>query len=339
MKISESIIFSNSRIQELINQNDYASAADSLFNSQLNNWELLKKNYQALKKIQTKSFWFDGFKLKVQFNTERLKSTSADVDSKSVLNRECFLCLKNLPEEQKGIVIQDNYVILCNPYPIFPQHFTIAELNHKPQRIQNCFIDFLEITKLLSPKYSLIYNGPACGASAPDHLHFQAGTKQFIPVENDIHQMKNDFGKILKEDEITTTSFINDGLRRIIFIESTKIKSIEKTFSMIIDEYKILTDSNSEPMLNLICSYNQEFGWNLIIFLRSKHRPELFYKEDPEKLLISPAAIDLGGVVVTPREIDFNKTDKLLLERIFNEVSLDKKTFSMLEERVKLKSG
>ena len=153
MKISESIIFSNSRIQELINQNDYASAADSLFNSQLNNWELLKKNYQALKKIQTKSFWFDGFKLKVQFNPERIKSTSADVDSKSFLNRECFLCIKNLPEEQKGIVVQENYLILCNPYPILPQHFTIAELNHKPQRIQNCFIDFLEITKLLSPKY------------------------------------------------------------------------------------------------------------------------------------------------------------------------------------------
>ena len=328
-------ISSDTKVQELITLNDFSSAADHLFHSQLSNWELMRKNYKALEKVQLKSFWFDGFKLKVQYNPERIKSTSAEVDENSVANRKCFLCSENLPAEQKGILLDDNYVLLCNPYPIIEKHFTVASVSHQPQRISDCFSDFLKISKLLSPGYTIIYNGPACGASAPDHLHFQAVTKQFIPVEDDIQQMKNDFGKVLIENEITTTSSINDGLRKIILIESKDILSIEKTFRRIFREYESLSSSNSEPMMNLICSYDSEFGWTIIIFLRRKHRPECFYEDEPERLLISPAAIDLGGLVVTPRENDFIRTDKELLEKIFNEVSLDEKTFYLLQEKVK----
>ena len=210
------------RLKSLISNNNYASAADYLFNSQLNSWNLLKQNSDALKNVQTKSFWFDGFKLKVQFNPGRIKSTSAEVDEKSVKNRQCFLCIENLPIEQKGIKIRNDFILLCNPFPIFPQHFTISSLSHEPQRISESFGEFLELTKLLSPGYTLVYNGPACGASAPDHLHFQAGTKNFMPIEDDIQQLKNDYGNIIQEDEFITTSFIDDGLRKLILIESTE---------------------------------------------------------------------------------------------------------------------
>lgn len=335
MKLPENKTLNDPEVGSLISNNDYASAADYLFNSQLNSWELMKKNYEALKNVQTKSFWFDGFKLKVQFNPERMKSTSADVDEKSVKNRECFLCIKNLPEEQKGIILDNNFLMLCNPYPIFPQHFTIASLNHIPQEISESFSEFLEITRLLSPRYTLVYNGPACGASAPDHLHFQAGTKNFIPIENDIQQLKNDFGELVQEDEFIISSFIDDGLRKLILIESTEQKMIENSFGKILKAYEKLSKTESEPMMNLLCNYDKEFGWSLIIFLRSKHRPECFYKDDPDKILISPAAIDLGGVVVTPREEDFVRLDKELLGQIFREVSLDKETFSALAKKVK----
>ena len=335
MKLSEEIFFSDSQIQNLISQKDYSSAADYLFNSQLKSWSLMNKNYDALKNIQTKSFWFEGMKLKVQFNPERIISTSAKVDESSISKRNCFLCTENLPEEQKGILLRDDFILLCNPYPIFPQHFTIAALDHKPQQISEYYGEFLEISKLLSPNHTLIYNGPACGASAPDHLHFQAGTKQLIPIENDIQQMKNDYGQIVFENEFITTTFIKDGLRRIIFIESFHQSLLEKTFRKIFKEYENLNPAEPEPMMNLLCTYDKEFGWNVIIFLRSKHRPECFYKDDPYKILISPAAVDLGGLVITSREKDFMRTQKGLIQIIFNEVSLDQKTFSLLAEKIR----
>jgi len=337
MKSIEQIILKDTQVEYFINKNDYSSAADYLFNSQLTIWPLLKKNYDALENVQTKSFWFNGFKLKVQFNPERIKSTSAEVDENTIKSRKCFLCVENLPDKQKGILLLNDFILLCNPYPIFPQHFTISSVKHNPQQVSDSFCDLLELTKLLSPKYSLVYNGPTCGASAPDHLHFQAGIKNYIPIENDIQQMKNDFGRIIQEEESITTSLINDGLRRIIFIESTDKGEIEKTFRVIFKIYEKLSGVKPEPMMNIISSYDAEFGWSVIIFLRSKHRPECFFKEDPEKILISPAAIDLGGVVVTPREEDFSKTDKDILQKIFNEVSLDLSNFSLLEEKVKAK--
>jgi hypothetical protein len=336
MKLSEEKTFSDSQIQNLISQNDYVLAADYLFNSQLKSWSLMKENYAALKNVQTKTFWFEGMKLKVQFNPERIISTSAKVDKSSISNRACFLCTDNLPESQKGILIRNDFIMLCNPYPIFPQHFTIALLDHKPQLISKYFGEFLEISKLLSPNYTLIYNGPACGASAPDHLHFQAGIKQSIPIENDIQQMKNDYGQIVQEDEFITTTFINDGLRRIIFIESIHQSSLKKSFSKIFQEFENICSAEPEPMMNLLCTYDKEFGWSVAIFLRSKHRPECFYKDDPDKIIISPAAVDMGGLIITPREKDFIRIDEELLKKILNEVSLDQNTFSILAEKIKV---
>jgi len=317
-------------MQSLIDQNRYADAAECLFELQLKSWKLMKTNYDALKDAQIKSFWYDGFKLSVQFNPGRIKSTTAFVDKNAIANRPCFLCNKNLPKEQKGILIKDKYILLCNPYPILPLHFTIAKLDHEPQAISEYFSDFLELSKMLSDKYSLIYNGPACGASAPDHLHFQAGTRNFIPIENDIHQIKNEYGKVICEDEANSITFMNDGLRRIIFIESTDQLLIENSLSKVVEVYGKITGSKTEPMMNLLCSFNNESGWSLIIFLRSKHRPELFFKNDPDKILISPAAIDMGGVIITPREEDFKKIDEKLLQKIVDEVSINPNIFESL---------
>jgi hypothetical protein len=335
LNLQAQIFFSDVQIESLISNNNYASAADYLYKSQLNGWKLLKQNSDVLKNVQTKSFWFDGFKLKVQINPGRIKSTSAQVDESSIKNRQCFLCIENLPEEQKGIKIKNDFILLCNPFPIFQKHFTISSLNHSPQRISKSFGEFLELTKLLSPGYTLVYNGPACGASAPDHLHYQAGTKNFMPIEDDIQQLKNDYGNIIQEADLITTSFIDDGLRKLILIESIEQQTIEKSFVKIFEVYGKISKAGPEPMLNIISTYDEIFGWSVIIFLRSKHRPECFYKDDPERMLISPAAIDLGGIVVSPREEDFVRIDKEFLRSVFREVSLDQETFSLIARKLK----
>ena len=300
----------------------------------MKSWDLMRTNYDNLKYTETKSFWSDGYKLVVQFNPGRIKSTSAEVDEKSIKSRKCFLCAENLPKEQMGIQILEKFVLLCNPYPILPQHFTIVSVTHEPQRILEYLSDFLLISQLLSNN-TLIYNGPSCGASAPDHLHFQAGSKQAIPIENDVQQLKNEWRSYVFEDDTISTSFINDRIRKIIFIESTDMNKIINHFRKIYLAYQKISGSNDEPLINLLCSYSEEFGWNLIIFLRSKHRPSIYFSKGPNKLLVSPAAIDMGGLIISPRKEDFERVGLENLQKIINEVSLDEENFSLIIEKVK----
>ena len=335
MNIDSQKLFSNRVIESFIDQGDYSNAAKLLLDSQKTRWELLSSNYEEINNVQVKSFWYDGYKIKVQFNPKRIKSTVADVDDKSIAERTCFLCVENLPEEQMGIILLDKFLLLCNPYPILPRHFTISSFDHQPQRIENYFNDMLEMSKQLSSNFTLLYNGPACGASAPDHFHFQAGTKLYMPIEDDIQQMKNDFGNVIINDEERILSLIDDGIRRIILIESGDQSTVNKIFKKVFNVYKNLSSNPVEPMMNIICTYENEFGWNVIIFLREKHRPKYFYYEEPERVLVSPASIDLGGLLVTPREKDFEIMNKELVGEIFNEVSLNKKTFALLTEKLR----
>ncbi len=270
--MNKSRIITDENVRALLKAEDYVNAAKQLLRLQRKDWSQLDSGYKNLTSVKTKSFWFDGFKIELQFNHGRLKSTSAKVDADTIQNRKCFLCDENLPIKQKGIKILSDYILLCNPYPIFPEHFTIVSVIHKPQEILPSFNDLIKISKILSGGYSFIYNGPRCGASAPDHLHFQAGTKQFMPIENDFHALKNEFGEFILEDKIGTITVVDDGLRRFISLDTNDENRLIKIFKRV---YKICTRLNSgegEPMMNIICNYYKDYGWNVIIFLRSKHR-------------------------------------------------------------------
>jgi len=330
LKLIKNKILTNNEIEYYINEGEYAKAASSLFEQQLIKWNLLKERYDALNDVKIKEFQFDGFKIKVQYNPGRIKSSSAKTDDVSINNRECFLCIENLPEVQQGILLADKYFLLCNPFPIFPQHFTISSLLHEPQNILDHFEGMLELTKHLSSEYSLIYNGPACGASAPDHFHFQAGSKNFMLIEDDYHQLKNEYGNFILEDEELMVTSVDDGLRRFLVIESTEMKKNIKAFKIFHEVYSEISFGSIEPMFNIISTYNAEFGWGLIIFLREKHRPELFFSKGENKILISPAAVDLGGLLIAPREKDFEKINNDLIKTIFTEVSLDDNLFNKL---------
>ena len=211
------ILSDDQLILSFVEENNYSDAAARLSEIQKEQWPMLNAGFKSLETVKSKSFQFDGYKIKAQFNAGRMTSTSAKVDPKSISERKCFLCVENLPAEQKGILYNDNYIILCNPFPIFPTHFTLTHKEHTPQRIIDTFSDMLDLSKDLSKHYSVIYNGPRCGASAPDHLHFQAGNKFFMPIDDEFHQIKNEYGKVIYEDDDLSFYAIDDGIKKICF--------------------------------------------------------------------------------------------------------------------------
>lgn len=317
-------------IKKYVAENNFSDAAKRLFETQIEQWQMLKTGVQSLATVKSKSFQFDGFKINVQFNAGRMTSTSAKVDPESIRERKCFLCVQNLPSEQKGILHNDNYIILCNPFPIFPTHFTLTHKEHQPQRIIDTFSDMLDLSKDLSKYYSVIYNGPRCGASAPDHLHFQAGNKYFMTIDDEFHQIKNEYGKEIFEDDNLSMFAVDDGLRKFISIESADRELVVSTFNKFYNSYSELINEQQEPMINLVSFYEEEYGWRVLIFLRAKHRPTVFFAEDETKILVSPAAIDLGGVCVFPREEDFKRITKEEMAYIFQEVFVDEEILKAL---------
>ena len=324
-------------VQKLIESENYSDAAKLFFDEQIKEWERLKVAYNSLNSVQTKTFWFEGFKIIIQHNPERIKSTIAKTEDMFLPSENCFLCEKNLPGKQKGIILPGEFKLLCNPFPILPEHFTIPNIKHQPQHIDDSFNNLLTYSSMFGKRYSLIYNGPKCGASAPFHLHFQMGTKNFIPVENDIQQIKNDFGKAIVEREEISIYALDDECRKMIFVESLERELISKSFNLIYKELKLFGNINEEPMLNIISSFDEEFGWSVIIILREKHRPEVFYKTDESRVLVSPATIDIGGVLIIPEKKDFEKINSEMIQNIFREVSFGEEKFLKLFEGLSIK--
>lgn len=314
---------------------NYCIAAKKLITEQKIDWEQCKSGYVTLDAVRVKTFSFENFSIKVQFNPGRLISTSAKVDAKSINQRKCFLCGENLPEAQQRIDYKDDFIILVNPFPISPEHFTLPSRHHTVQNIGNSFPVLLDFCKDLSPGYSVFYNGPKCGASAPDHLHFQAGTKNFMTIDYEFDLMKEKLAEILLENEFISVCAIDDGLRKMISIEGKSKSEIEKTFQLFYHTLKEFIGLIDEPMMNVVGSYQNE-QWRVVIFLRRKHRPDVFFAEDEnKKILLSPAAVDIGGVCITPRERDYDAITKEKLKEIFAEVFIDATQFQKLQTELK----
>ncbi len=322
-----------SEIQSLLIQNKFSDAVSVLFEKQQQEWSLLKEGLDALSKAKTNKFFFNGYEIQTQFNLGRINSTIADVSTEAIKNRKCFLCTENLPEGQEGILYKDKYSILLNPYPIFKKHLTISSVSHIPQRIKSSFLDLLKLSKDL-PGFTFIYNGPECGASAPDHLHFQAFPQNSLPVYNDYEGLKNEYGEKLTRNDVAIFG-LDDGIRKFLIIESSASTQTNKIFRKIYGLYSNISKSHVEPMLNVISSYDKETGWRVIIFFRKKHRPDAYFNEGDSNILVSPASIDLGGVLITPLEKDFKKINKEIIAQIYKEVSVGKEAFEYLKTKLK----
>ncbi len=305
---------------------NYQQKTNNLLKEQRNNWPLLAENFEGLKNVKLKTLPFEGFSFKVQYNSKRITSSAAKVDKDSIAARPCFLCANNRPMEQNQVLFEGVFDILCNPFPIFAEHFTIASLKHIPQEIGSSFGQYLDISKAL-PELVVFYNAPKCGASAPDHLHFQAGNTGFLPIESEYEGIRNKYGNELIVNPAFSLVTIDDGLRRMIVLESNEKEMLEWAFKPIYQFMKKLV-GGEEPNLNILSWYSNQ--WRIIIFPRDKHRPWQYFAEGDKNILLSPASVDLGGSLITPLAKDFEKISNSDVADIMNQVCLPSELFEEL---------
>jgi ATP adenylyltransferase/5',5'''-P-1,P-4-tetraphosphate phosphorylase II len=310
---------------------DFGMRAHQLLVEQREEWPMLRRDYASLPGVQARALEFDGFKIVLQYNPARLISSAAKVDAKSVRERKCFLCKPNLPRDQRGLDFGREYVILCNPFPIFPEHFTIPHHEHLPQKIGGNLDIMLQLAKSMASRYTIFYNGPRCGASAPDHLHFQAGSRGFMPIDREYNTIKQR-GVGICETRNVTVCAVEDYLRRFISIESGDPEMLIKIFAVIESALQQLSGNDSEePLMNVLASYEKE-TWRVIVFPRAKHRPSFYFAEGDEKILLSPAAVEMGGICAVPLQKDFKRLDREHVVQAFNEVTLPGERFAQLRQ-------
>jgi len=310
--------------------NKLNSKITELLHEQVSNWELARTNFAGLKTVRTKSFDFGDFEVKVQFNPARIVSSGAKVDAKTIAERKCFLCTENRPAAQNSVDAGD-YLVLVNPFPIFPEHFTIPRKEHVEQQIKPYFSDMLELAKALDD-YLIFYNGPRCGASAPDHMHFQAGTKDFLPLENDYTRLKDTHAQLLVESENFQLYNFNNYLRTVYCIESTDVESAKDAFEKLYTYFtsppaplleergEIEVGGEVEPMLNIVCTF-EDGKWFTFVLPRKTFRPWQYSAEGEQQLLVSPATVEMCGIFITPIEAHFEKITKEDVESILKQAS------------------
>ena len=307
--------------------------AHALFEDQKLSWPLLGANWEQLSGARLKQFDFEGFSIRVQNNPKRITSSAAKVDKVSIEKRACFLCRENRPPEEKNVWFGKEYEILCNPFPIFREHFTIAKAEHTPQVIESEFPAFLELSKAL-PELAVFYNAPNCGASAPDHMHFQAGNRGFMPIERELESLKQEYGELLFDSDSIRITAVNDGLRRFYVMESSLREPLEGLGGMAFRFIREL-QHGEEPMINMLSYYRQ--GWQVLLFPRQKHRPWQYFEEGEQNILLSPASVDMGGTLIMPLEKDFEKITREDIGDIFSQVSFSVDHFERMNGHIKAK--
>lgn len=318
---------------------------EQLFEKQLESWPLASDNYLKLAGVLTRKFQINGSLIIVQFNQNRITSSTAVVTNNAIKNRPCFLCAKNRPSEQRDLVFKsqrtssktgskddDLFTILVNPYPVFPRHFTIAA-SHKPQTIVGNIGSMQQLTKKFDDCV-VFYNGPKCGASAPDHMHFQAGNKGLMPIETEFQAWRESKTSILTNKEDTYIYMFKDFLRGGWILEGADAIKLELALSKIIQTLENFSNpNNSEPMLNILSWYENE-KWIIVAFPRKSHRPSCYFLEDDGKYLVSPASVEMGGLIVTARHEDFERINERVIKQIYNEVTLSDLEISKISEQL-----
>ncbi len=301
---------------------------EGLFERQFEVWETAKNNFEALKGVKVKALKVGNATFNVQFNPGRIVSSAAKVDAKSLKERKCFLCEANRPAVQEGLT-WGNYTVLINPFPIFPRHLTIPCNDHTDQRIEGRIGDMMSLAAAL-PEYILFYNGPKCGASAPDHMHFQAGNKGFMTFDADL---ANGDKELVKSIDGAKLEYVK-GLGRVaLVIEAEKKEAGEKLFNEV---YAALPqkEDETEPMLNILCWADGE-KILIAVFPRKQHRPTCYSAEGDDNILISPASVDMGGVFITPLEKDFAKLTSEHVQMILDEVCFSESDAEKLINKIK----
>ena len=277
------------------------SSISRFFNRQLEVWTDARHRFRDLKHVETRQF---SDQLKLQWNPARIVSTGAKIDKKTLGERPCFLCDKNRPKEQMSKQIDEKFHLLVNPFPILPVHFTIPARKHQPQLI---YKNYGEMHRFISLHSDLMvfYNGPKCGASAPDHLHFQAGTNGILPLQTNWQRLSRNLTDIISLNDEEKISVVRDFIVPAFVIISKSAESDEALFRRL---YKAMPQrgDETEPMMNII-SWRKGEEFISVVIPREKHRPEAYFAEGDTQFVVSPGALDMSGLIITPREEDFRK--------------------------------
>ena len=277
------------------------SSISRFFNRQLEVWTDARHRFRDLKHVETRQF---SDQLKLQWNPARIVSTGAKIDKKTLGERPCFLCDKNRPKEQMSKQIDEKFHLLVNPFPILPVHFTIPARKHQPQLIYKNYGEMHRFISLHS-ELMVFYNGPKCGASAPDHLHFQAGTNGILPLQTNWQRLSRNLTDIISLNDEEKISVVRDFIVPAFVIISKSAESDEALFRRL---YKAMPQrgDETEPMMNII-SWRKGEEFISVVIPREKHRPEAYFAEGDAQFVVSPGALDMSGLIITPREEDFRK--------------------------------
>ena len=301
---------------------------DQFFSRQLSQWPEASQRYCDLADVQTKELHVGQLTFAAQFNPARIRSTGASITKQALAERPCFLCKENRPKEQLTYHLSPltSHIspltthLLVNPFPILPMHFTMPTDAHQPQRIKPLFGQMMEFLKNY-PEQTVFYNGPRCGASAPDHAHLQAGTTGVLPLQKEWNRLGKSLKPIAQPNDGALMALVEDYPCTAVVIRTKDTKTTEQLFMQLYDSLPIM-EGEEEPMMNVI-SWREENDFLTVVFPRKKHRPDCYYKEGDEQLLVSPGALDMAGLLITPREEDFRKLDAEKAVSILQECSLD----------------
>ncbi len=302
---------------------DYTKVIDRLISRQMRDWDEAGRNYAALARVATRTLTLGESTIVLQFNPERRRSSAAAIDKKSLARRQCFLCSENQPAKQKAVLWGDHFKIQVNPYPIFKRHLTIADLHHVPQRLSARVGDMLLLAKSL-PDFVVFYNGPRCGASAPDHAHFQAGAKGEMPLCDEIAHATT---HLLVDGDEGFIGYV-ETLQRFFFTIETSTQRAAERYALRLLDLLPVPDGDDEPMVNALCWWDSSNrAWRMVIFPRSKHRPAC-YGEGEGRLLLSPGAVDMGGLWAVPERKDFDILTPEMIQSLYNEVCASRQDLS-----------
>ena len=298
-------------------------------------WQLASSNFRTLKTAPSREVDVFGLKCRIQYNPRRVISSTADTSPAAIASRKCFLCADNRPKEQFHLGFEGrkgrNYHIQINPYPIFRGHLVIVRDEHIPQEIWHHFPDMLDFAARYKD-YLVFYNGPSSGASAPDHLHFQAIPKHNLPLEDVVDEFLDHPGEPLATVKDASLYKFDGYARGVFALKATTSKSLAKLFYRLLD----CTDrgkGEEEPMFNLY-AYVKNGEYRTIVVMRSAKRSHHFYSEGADHLTISPGAADIAGLFVAPFREDYDKADTALLEELLSEVCISEDEQNMIVWRL-----
>ena len=310
---------------------DREKGLTDFFHNQLNQWQDVSKRFEELKGVQTREV---GSAL-AQFNPARLVSTGAKIDKATLAKRPCFLCEKNRPVEQIVLPFGEGFDILVNPFPILPVHFTIPSRHHQLQAIAE---NYVQIHRLLRayPQLMVFYNGPKCGASAPDHLHFQAGTSGILPLQRDWQRLYETSLPLLKLNDAEGIYEIKDYVCPALAIVSHTEKHDVELFSRLYEALPLKEDE-TEPMMNIVAWRNGE-AFISVVFPREKHRPDCYSAEGEAQCLVSPGSLDMAGLMILPRQSDFEEMTSERAKAVLREVSLSDEAMAEVVKRIRNKA-